>query len=293
MAANINDKITSASSGVRPVNTTVSNIRNSGNTTLSCADLTGWPTASAVHFVTYKLDGTGNIVVGTQSDWKGIVSGVTITDLVLTGGSDNGNAIGDIVVCLPTARYGKELYDALSTEHKQNGTHKDITADSITVSGAVTTDTISEKTSANGVTIDGLNLKDGKLNTNDSVVTSNITDGAVTAIKTSFGGDYSTSEVGTGFKWVDNKVIYKKTVSMGALPNATTKTVAHGASIDSIVRVYGSASDGTTRIPLPYSDTTSAAAGVMVYLTGTNIVLGAGTNRSAYSGYVTLEYTKP
>lgn len=178
MAANINDKITSASSGVRPVNTTVSNIRNSGNTTLSCADLTGWPTASAVHFVTYKLDGTGNIVVGTQSDWKGIVSGVTITDLVLTGGSDNGNAIGDIVVCLPTARYGKELYDALSTEHKLTGAHKDITADSLA------TDTILEGTPANGVTIDGLNIKDGKLNTNDSVVTSNITDGSVTFAKT-------------------------------------------------------------------------------------------------------------
>jgi hypothetical protein len=141
MAANINDKITSASSGVRPVNTTVSNIRNSGNTTLSCADLTGWPTASAVHFVTYKLDGTGNIVVGTQSDWKGIVSGATITDLVLTGGSDNGNAIGDVVVCLPTARYGKELYDALSTEHTQSGKHA-ITAGSTINSATITTPNI-------------------------------------------------------------------------------------------------------------------------------------------------------
>lgn len=41
-------------------------------------------------------------------------------------------------------------------------------------------DTISEKTTANGVTIDSLNIKDGKLNTNNSVVTANITDAAVT-----------------------------------------------------------------------------------------------------------------
>jgi len=44
-------------------------------------------------------------------------------------------------------------------------------------------DTINENTSANGVTIDGLNIKDNKLNTNDSVVETNITNSAVTANK--------------------------------------------------------------------------------------------------------------
>ena len=47
----------------------------------------------------------------------------------------------------------------------------------------ITVDTIAEHTAANGVTIDSLNIKDGKLNTNDSVVTANITDDAVTAPK--------------------------------------------------------------------------------------------------------------
>lgn len=44
----------------------------------------------------------------------------------------------------------------------------------------LTVDTVSEFTGANGVTVDGLNIKDGKLNTNNSVVTANITDDAVT-----------------------------------------------------------------------------------------------------------------
>lgn len=44
-------------------------------------------------------------------------------------------------------------------------------------------DVINENTSANGVTIDSLNIKDGKLNTNNSVVTANITDSAVTTAK--------------------------------------------------------------------------------------------------------------
>jgi len=48
-------------------------------------------------------------------------------------------------------------------------------------------DTVAEKTSANGVTIDGLNIKDSKLVTANSVVTSNITDGAISAAKLASG----------------------------------------------------------------------------------------------------------
>lgn len=51
------------------------------------------------------------------------------------------------------------------------------------VNPTVTVDTMSEYTAANGITIDGLNVKDGKLNTNDSVVTANITNDAVTPAK--------------------------------------------------------------------------------------------------------------
>jgi hypothetical protein len=44
-------------------------------------------------------------------------------------------------------------------------------------------DTINESTPANGVTIDGLNIKDNALNTNNSVVTNNVTDLAITTAK--------------------------------------------------------------------------------------------------------------
>ena len=47
----------------------------------------------------------------------------------------------------------------------------------------VKTNTISEVTSANGVTVDGLSIKDSKLVTADSVITTNITDANVTTDK--------------------------------------------------------------------------------------------------------------
>ena len=64
-----------------------------------------------------------------------------------------------------------------------------------------------------------------------SVTTSTINDGAVTANKIDFTtfpfGNCSTSEVNTGFTWVDGSPIYKKTVNFGVLPNNTSKQVAH------------------------------------------------------------------
>lgn len=56
------------------------------------------------------------------------------------------------------------------------------------------TDAISEFTASNGVTVSGMNVKSGKLNTNNSVVTANITDAAVTPNKL-------VASSGTGWAW--------------------------------------------------------------------------------------------
>jgi len=50
-------------------------------------------------------------------------------------------------------------------------------------------DTVAEKTSANGVTIDGLNIKDSKLVTANSVIETNLTDNIVTLAKMASGTD--------------------------------------------------------------------------------------------------------
>lgn len=75
----------------------------------------------------------------------------------------------------------------VGTTDTQTLTNKTLTSPIIntpTINNPVlNTNTISEFTTNNGVSIDGLSIKDGKLNTNDSVVTANITDQAVTGAK--------------------------------------------------------------------------------------------------------------
>lgn len=77
------------------------------------------------------------------------------------------------------------------------------------------TDSISEFTAANGVTVDGLNIKDGKLNTNNSVVTNNITNLAVTAAKIA-AVDYSIASISNPYKF---SAYHSTTQSLGGSSN--------------------------------------------------------------------------
>lgn len=83
----------------------------------------------------------------------------------------------------------------------QTLTNKTLTSPTINtatiVNPTLTVNTVSEFTAANGVTVDGLNIKDGALNTSNSVVTSNITDSAVTSAKVATGAAVNFS--GTNF----------------------------------------------------------------------------------------------
>jgi hypothetical protein len=128
----------------------------------------------------------------------------------------------------------------------------------------------------------------------DSVDTDAIEDEAVTADKTAFGGDFSTSEVDTGFTWVDGKTIYKKSINFGTLPNATTKSVAHSiGSIDNVVKMVAIAKDASSNfLPLPFGHPTDAS-NISFSLEGANLVINAGSNRTAFSAYATVWYTKP
>ena len=123
MAASINDKFTAATNSSRPAATTLSSNHTGGDTTINCVALTGWPTNTAVHFIMYNLDANGNKIAGSQTDWKGVVSGVTITNMQLKAGTDSGYTVGAVVECAPTAYCAKDLSDGLLVAHNQDGTH--------------------------------------------------------------------------------------------------------------------------------------------------------------------------
>ena len=104
--------------------------------------------------------------------------------------------------------------------------------------------------------------------------------------------DYATTEVDTGAKWIDGSAIFKKTVNIGNLPNNTTSTVAHNiTNFGTLVRLESAFTDGTNSAPIPYCAPTTSKA-VQAYVDATNITIGTGEDRSTYSGYVTLYYTK-
>ena len=122
--ADITDKITDVRNAARPNSARVTVARTTAATDLECNDLTGWPTASKVHFVTYQIDTNNDPIGGTQLDCSGIVSGSTITSVTVIDGTDNGNAVGEVVEMLPTAAWGQDLSDALMVAHDRTGAPK-------------------------------------------------------------------------------------------------------------------------------------------------------------------------
>lgn len=144
MSASTSDKLTSTRNGARPNSARVTTARISGGTSLTCDNLSGWPTSttSKVHFVTYKIDTNSNPIAGSQMDCYGIVTGTSIGSFTVVDGTDNGHAIGDVVEMLPTAAWGQDLYTWGSAQHSQvDGSHLAVTATSVTASGVINAST--------------------------------------------------------------------------------------------------------------------------------------------------------
>ena len=106
---------------------------------------------------------------------------------------------------------------------------------------------------------------------------------------------YSTSEVNTGTVWVDDKVIYKKTLSYNNTAIANGTTWNHGISnINEVVKVEAHLNADGTYIGFP-STTNNSANDLGLRVSKTQIIFfgndswSANTNRTIY---VTVYYTK-
>lgn len=106
---------------------------------------------------------------------------------------------------------------------------------------------------------------------------------------------YSTTEQKTGGTWIDGKPIYRKIVDCGALPNNTSKSVAHNISnLGQVVSLRGIASKSTLQIiPLPYVYPPDASYNVGMFVYDDDIRFETRANVSSYIyTYAIIEYTK-
>lgn len=106
------------------------------------------------------------------------------------------------------------------------------------------------------------------------------------------GDIYSLEERRIGV-WTDGKPLYQKTIDCGALPNNTSKTVAHGISnIEHIVNAFGMGMNATAHLIIPFVTTESGRYQVGLEVSTTSVSIYTDTDRSALNGYITIQYTK-
>ncbi len=110
---------------------------------------------------------------------------------------------------------------------------------------------------------------------------------------------FFTRERMTSFTWVNNKPIWTKTIATSTWAGGgTTNTTPLGITgdftvIDIVCCISNGALSTSTTLLLPHIDVAVAANQISIVRSGTNIVLtSGGTNRSAYSGYVTVYFIK-
>ena len=115
---------------------------------------------------------------------------------------------------------------------------------------------------------------------------------------------YAESEVVNGQLFLtsgDNnsyRQVYRKVIDFGALPNTTTKSVAHGITVTAtteFTRIYATASDPSTRfVPITYVNVTTPADGIEIDVDGTNVNIETTTaNWTGFTTcYVVVEYVQ-
>ena len=169
----------------------------------------------------------------------------------------------------------------------------------------VKTNTISEVTSANGVTVDGLNIKDSKLVTANSVVEANITNGAVTSGKIASGVVPTLRPNAKPLVVNSNMAIAQRNSGTVAQSDGSNEGYA---TVDRMNLVFGNSAGGTittsrdNTAPTGFGqsmkfDVTSAdgsvASNQIVYMKTTleaQDIRNSGWNYTSSSSYLTLSF---
>ena len=114
--------------------TTTSGSVASGAATVGLNSVAGYANGEVAVFVIDPTDPT------KKQTFTGVIdtSGVQVTDVVWTAGTNQTHALGATVVDYATATHISMMTKGITQEHNQDGTHGAVTADSLTVDGAAT-----------------------------------------------------------------------------------------------------------------------------------------------------------
>ena len=232
---------------------------------------------------TISIDSTVATLIGTQTlTNKTLTSPKVGTSILDTNGNElalltaTGSAINEFTLANAAAgnnpvisATGGDTNIGINLTPKGSGV--------VTVSTAVTVDTLNEKTSANGITIDGLNIKDSKLVTADSVVEANMSANSVDSdsyVDASIDAAHLSSNVITGQAALtsvanDDLVLLSDTSGSAALKKMTVANLVANAGFSPYgLSAYSNAAQviatGTyTKVTLPneYTDTNGEFTG--------------------------------
>lgn len=283
MAANLNDKIRKV--GASTVTTLSAPGKALGAISLTVGSTTNYPTDTGIIIAIRQVDTSGELIAGTYTEWKALVSsGTSLTiDATPVYGSDQVYpAASTTQVYIPVSSFASnEQADAFLAEHSQTGTHGAITATSLSAN-TVSSDTISEQTAGAGVIVDGFAIKDSVPKNWNGWINPDETWTYVSASTFTVPGDQTAKYTkGTRLKWTQTTVKYGVVVS-SAYTSLTTVTIAvntdYTIANDAITNNYYSYMASPQGYPMFF--TTSATEKISV--TG-NKMTKIGTNSISVS----------
>lgn len=139
MSASTTDKFKKV--GASTVTTLASPGKALGATSINVGSTTNYPTDTGIVIAIREVDSNGELVAGTYTEWFATVSSATslAIDAAPAYGSDRVYTAGSTTqVYIPTsAKAQNDLIDGILAQHNQDGTHKAITAPSVTATGTV------------------------------------------------------------------------------------------------------------------------------------------------------------
>lgn len=113
-----------------------------GDTSINVASTTNWPVDTGVTFAIDVVGSDGLRVSGSYNVFRGVVSSATqVSSVTYVGGDANRDYTSGAttrVYILVSAYRDNRFTDGLLVQHKNTGAHKDVTADSLVVSGTST-----------------------------------------------------------------------------------------------------------------------------------------------------------